>query len=171
MKPWDHSLSSVKKFGGQVSDYLKIHDWFDQTKAHVGDNRHRAILHNSFGIFLAEQMFGHVIANSDSKDVSVRDIGEQHVFEDLGFIPAVSDYLENLKYQSWMSNEKGSTKPSSQTSLKNEIVDSLNIMMDVSFQKQNSTTGLNLFFEEAQNPIFIPESGLKKTKSMQMITD
>ena len=48
MKPWIHAENSVKKFGGIPEDYLKIHDWFDQTKAHFPDMRHRAILHSSF---------------------------------------------------------------------------------------------------------------------------
>ena len=102
MKPYIHAVSSATKFGGKLEDYLKIHDWFDQTKSHLGDNRHRAILHSSFGIFLAEQVFGHNIVNSDCKQVSVRDIGEQHVIEDMGAIPTVADYLSELPYQDWM---------------------------------------------------------------------
>jgi hypothetical protein len=116
-KPYLHSQSSVKKWGGQNSDYIEIHDWFDQTKAHFGSNVHRAILHSSFGIFLCEQVYGHTITNSDDREVSVRDIGEQHVLEDLGFIPTVSDYLENLEYQPWMSKENGAERPSSQKKL------------------------------------------------------
>lgn len=118
MKPYIHAQSSVEKFGGKTRDYIEIHDWFDQTKSHFGDNRHRAILHNSFGIFLAEQFFGHVITNSDNKEVSVRDIGEQHVVEDLGFIPNVSDYLSQLTHQDWMSG-KGKKLPESQALLEN----------------------------------------------------
>lgn len=114
MKPWIHAKSSAKLFGGEPKDYLKIHDWFDQTKSHVGNNTHRAILHSSFGIFLCEQVFGHYINNSRNEMVCVRDIGEQHVVEDLGFIPTVCDYLENLEYQPWMSREAGAEPPSSQ---------------------------------------------------------
>lgn len=114
MKPHIHAESSAKNFGGKPSDYLEIHQWFDQTKAHFGSNVHRAILHNSFGIFLAESFFGVTIKNSDGKEISVRDISEQHVIEDLGFIPTLGDYLENLQYQPWMSREKDSEKPSSQ---------------------------------------------------------
>lgn len=57
MKPYLHGAVSVKKWGGKEEDYQKIHDWFDQTKAHFPDMRHRAILHSSFGIFLCEQVF------------------------------------------------------------------------------------------------------------------
>jgi hypothetical protein len=105
MKPMIHSESSAKRFGGTPACYLKLHDWFDQTKAHFPNNAHRALLHSSFGIFLAEQVFGHVIVNSEGRNVSVRDLGEQHVLEDLGCIPTVSDYLMYLEYQPWMHGE------------------------------------------------------------------
>lgn len=173
MKPIEHSLSSIKKFGGSVSDYLKIHDWFDQTKSHVGNNCHRAILHNSFGIFLAEQMFGHVISNSENKQVSVREIGEQHVFEDLGFIPTISDYLENLQYQPWMSNEKGAEKPSSQKSFLNiKFENNMNLMLDGSSLK-NETVGSNYLSGEYIMPFPIDTTNLfvNPHKSMQHISD
>lgn len=108
-KPYIHAQSSSKKYGGIPEDYLKIHDFFDSSKAHFPDNRHRAILHTSFGIYIAEQVFGTYITNSDGKKVQVRDIGEQHILEDFGmkFIPTVSDYLENMELQDWMQNGKG----------------------------------------------------------------
>jgi len=39
MKPWVHAENSARKFGGTPKDYLRIHDWFDQTKAHFPDMR------------------------------------------------------------------------------------------------------------------------------------
>lgn len=102
MKPYIHAENSVKKFGGNPDDYLAVHQWFDETKAHFPDNRHRALRHHTLGIFEAEKLFGVCITNSDNKLVSVRDIGEQHVLEDLGFIPTVSDYLQYLEYKDWM---------------------------------------------------------------------
>ena len=41
--PYHHALSSVKKWGGAVSDYLPLHSWFDQSKAIEADFRHRAL--------------------------------------------------------------------------------------------------------------------------------
>lgn len=102
-KPYKHALSSAKKFGGKPEDYIKIHDWFDSTKACVPDVRHRAILHSAFGIFLAEQVFGHNITNSAGKVISVRDIGEQHVIEDMGTIPTMQDWLSEMPIKKWMS--------------------------------------------------------------------
>lgn len=113
-KPHIHAISSARKFGGLPSDYEEIHSWFDQTKAHIPDNRHRAILHNSFGIFLCEQVFGLTIKNSDGTDVSVRAIGEQHCLEDFGgkFIPTLGDYFNGMKYEPWMSATPGTYPPS-----------------------------------------------------------
>lgn len=108
MKPLIHSKISVKKFGGEPSDYIDIHNWFDQTKGHIPDSRHRLILHNSFGIMLCEQIFGTLIIdkcgnivkmpyiiNSDGNQISIRDISEQHVLDDLGRIPTLEECLRN----------------------------------------------------------------------------
>lgn len=106
MKPFLHGKVSVKKWGGKEEDYQAIHDWFDQTKAHFPDMRHRAILHSSFGIYLCEQMFGEGIINSDGRHVSVRDIAEQHVIDDMGRIPTVQDYLQDMPFYSWLGGAK-----------------------------------------------------------------
>ena len=103
MKPLVHARISVKKYGGVVEDYLPLHDFFDSSKAAVADVRHRAILHSAFGIFVLERVFGTYITNSDGKDVSVRDIGEDHVLQDLGFIPTMSNWLDKMPIEPWMS--------------------------------------------------------------------
>lgn len=64
--------------------------------------RHRALRHHSEGIFWAEKEFGVFIINSDGKMVPTRVIGEQHVKEDIGFIPTIKDYLENMTMVNWM---------------------------------------------------------------------
>jgi hypothetical protein len=106
MKPWIHAENSVKKFGGEVDDYLDIHNWLDQTKAHFPDMRHRAILHSSFGIFLCEQVHGVSFKRkSDGKRVQVRDIAEHHVIEDMGFIPTIQDYLKDMPFYDWLGGK------------------------------------------------------------------
>ena len=102
MKPFIHAKNSARRWGGVPQDYQHIHDWFDQTKAALPDMRHRAILHSAFGIFLCEQQFGTTITNSDGCKVSVRDIGEDHVIEDLGFIPTLERWLQYLPTEDWM---------------------------------------------------------------------
>jgi hypothetical protein len=106
--PYHHALSSVKKWGGEVDDYLPIHDWFDGSKAHFGDIRHRALRHHTEGIFMAERLFGTTITNSDGRVVMVRYIGEQHVREDLGRIPSVADWLEQIRPEGWMYGRRQS---------------------------------------------------------------
>jgi hypothetical protein len=103
MKPYIHAKNSANKYGGFPEDYQEIHDFFDSSKQNVPDMRHRAILHSSFGIFLAERMFGKTITNSEGKVISVRDIGEDHVIEDLGFIPTMEKWLKNLPKEDWMN--------------------------------------------------------------------
>jgi hypothetical protein len=120
VKPRLHAKSSAKKFGGVPEDYQDIHDWFDASKAHHADVRHRAILHSTFGIYLCEQVYGAFIINSEGKEVSVRDIGEQHVLEDLGRIPSIGDYLENMVLQPWMGGPGKSKQEEIKDALKPE---------------------------------------------------
>lgn len=101
MKPWQHAKNSAKKWGGVPEDYLALHDWFDQTKAALPDMRHRAVLHSAFGIFLLEKQFGTTVTNSEGRRVSVRDVGEDHVIEDLGFIPTLERWLQHLPVEEW----------------------------------------------------------------------
>ena len=145
MKPYVHANNSVKKYGGVVEDYIEIHNFFDSSKSTFADVRHRALLHNAFGIFLSERMFGFDakmlgelkvkyewsddeikdiqklfissrsgnntrIINSDNKVVQIRDLGEDHVLEDMRFIPSTSHFLENMKIQEWMGGRKVARK-------------------------------------------------------------
>lgn len=103
MKPYIHAKISAKRHGGYYADYMAIHDFIDSSKIAMPDVRHRAILHSSFGCYLAEQMFGTIITNSEGKEVSVRDIAEEHVIDDLGFIPTIENWLEELPLKLWMS--------------------------------------------------------------------
>jgi hypothetical protein len=114
-KPYIHAKSSVRKFGGCVNDYLPIHDFMDSSKAAIPDNRHRALTHNSWFLFVLEKVFGTTITNSAGRLVSVREIGEQHILEDFGmkFIPTPQDYLENMEIKDWMNNAAKDDVPNS----------------------------------------------------------
>jgi hypothetical protein len=72
--------------------------------------KHRAILHNSFGMLLAEQVFGDYVTNSDGKMVEVRQIAYDHIYEDCGFIPTVEDWLKHIQVQPWMMKADESRK-------------------------------------------------------------
>jgi hypothetical protein len=100
--PYHHSISSVKKWGGTVKDYLPIHDWFDESKKIFADFRHRALRHHAEGIFLAETIFGSTITLSTGRILPTRWIGEQHVIEDLGRIPSFADWARTVRPEPWM---------------------------------------------------------------------
>lgn len=103
MSPFKHAENSMKQWGGTIEDYIEIHRFLDSTKTHTVDNAHRAILHNSFGIEICERIFGDVIINSEEKAVEVRYIVIKHIEEDLGFVPTVQDWIEEIQKRSWMT--------------------------------------------------------------------
>jgi len=106
MTPIYHAKINVKKWGGVLEDYLPIHNFLDQTKSAHADMRHRALLHNSLGPTIIESVFGQYITNTNGKVVPTRLIAERHIIEDLGFIPNVSDYLNEMKLTPWMMGAK-----------------------------------------------------------------
>lgn len=98
-----HAKASARRFGGTPEDYMALHEWMDHTKAHLADARHRLVLHNSWGIFLAEQVHGKVLTRaSDGKEVPVRTVLEQHVLEDIGRIPTLEQCLASVTLEPWM---------------------------------------------------------------------
>lgn len=104
--PLVHAERSTKKWGGTAQDYLPLHQWFDATKGHLPDNRHRMLLHNSIGMLLAEQVFGPSLQSSDGRRVFTRDLAAQHILEDLGFIPTVAECLAELPLRPWMASSR-----------------------------------------------------------------
>lgn len=111
MKPIVHAENNVKKYGGQIKDYLPIHQFMDSSKGAMCDVRHRALTHTSWFIQpdgILEKVFGVTITNSDGKVIAVRDIGEDHIMEDFdGFIPTPQDFLKNIPIEPWMHRGGG----------------------------------------------------------------
>jgi len=106
MKPHHHANISAKQHGGIAEDYMAIHEFIDHSKAAVADVRHRAMLHSAWGCYVVSQVFGNLLTNSDGKTVSVRDIAEEHIIQDLGFIPTMDDWLKEMPIQGWMSGTR-----------------------------------------------------------------
>ena len=100
--PYHHALSSVKKWGGTVEDYIDLHSWFDASKSILADFRHRALRHHAEGIFLAETVFGKTLTLSSGRVIPTRWVGEQHVREDLGQIPSFADWARAIRPEPWM---------------------------------------------------------------------
>lgn len=103
MKSFLHAKVHAKKYGGSPDDYVDIDDFIDSSKQAVADVRHRAILHSAFGCFIVEKVFGRTRINSAGKEYSPRDIAEDHIIQDLGFLPTMENYLTNMEIQPWMS--------------------------------------------------------------------
>ena len=100
---YHHAISSARKWGGTAEDYLALHQWFDEpSKLITADFRHRALRHHAEGVFMLERFFGPTITISTGRVVPVRFIGEQHVREDLGFIPSFADWVKAIRPEPWM---------------------------------------------------------------------
>lgn len=110
MKPYLHSKIHAKKYGGVPQDYADIDDFIDSSKSVLADVRHRALLHSAWGCWIVEQIFGRTRINSDGREYSPRDIAEQHIIQDLGFIPTAERYLSAMTIEPWMSGTMKTTR-------------------------------------------------------------
>lgn len=122
--PYYHAVSSSRRFGGIPEDYLELHSFFDSSKESHGDFRHRALYHHAAGIFLAERIFGVTLTLStcrycgkladephdehvfEAKVQPTRPVAEQHVTEDLGRIPAATEWLSCITPAPWMNRSR-----------------------------------------------------------------
>lgn len=107
---WVHAETSARHFGGNPEEYIAIHEWVDQMKESFGDVRHRAFFHNTKGPWLAQEVFGRYIEITDKtgkrKKISVREIAENHIVEDLGCIPSPGDWLNCMDCKVWMGGKR-----------------------------------------------------------------
>lgn len=116
---YHHALSSVKKWGGTVEDYIRVHAWFDFSKSIITDYRHRALRHHAEGIFQCEVEFGPTITLSTGRIIPTRWVGEQHVREDLGRIPSFADWVRAIRPEPWMGRATTLEVENSPTELSN----------------------------------------------------
>jgi hypothetical protein len=101
-----HAKSCVRRWGGSIDDFLPIHEFIDSSKQVIGDVRHRSIYHHTLGVFLCERIFGKTITvqkNLKTVEIPVRLVAEQHILEDLGWLPSPSDYIDGMPIKPWMS--------------------------------------------------------------------
>ena len=62
---WHHAVSSARKWGGRPEDYHHLHAWFDESKHHFGDFRHRAVRHHTEGIAELVAFYGPKLITSE----------------------------------------------------------------------------------------------------------
>jgi hypothetical protein len=72
--------------------------------------------HHTTGVWLCQKIFGRVI-RVPKKDVEgfteipVRLIAEQHILEDLGWLPSPADYIDGMPIKAWMSGSQRKELP------------------------------------------------------------
>lgn len=110
MNSYYHARSAARKWGGTPEDYIIIEEFIDSSKKIIGDVRHRALYHHTAGVWLAQEIFGRIITIGH-KQVPVRLIAEQHVIEDLGWLPSPVDYISGMAIRPWMSGSQRRDAP------------------------------------------------------------
>jgi hypothetical protein len=99
------------RWGGVPADYLELINFFDKPRELAPDNPEAAVMitHNSFGIFLAEDLLGMVITLTEAKDsrrppriISTRSAAEELVHARIGSIPPAGNLAAHGKSNLWM---------------------------------------------------------------------
>jgi hypothetical protein len=99
------------RWGGVPDDYLALIDFFDMPYEFAPDNPDAAALitHNSFGIFLAEELLGTVIPLTETNHsrqfpqiVSTRSAAEDLVYARIGLIPPPGSLAAHTRLKLWM---------------------------------------------------------------------
>ncbi len=103
------------RWGGVADDYLALIDFFDKSYEFAPENPAAAamITHNSFGIFLAEELPGTVIPLTETNDsrqfpqiISTRSAAEDLVYARIGSIPPAGNLAARTKLRLWMCGTK-----------------------------------------------------------------
>lgn len=97
------------RWGGAPEDYQPLIAFFDTPRAFAPEQAEAAdlITHNSFGIFLAEELLGTTLSlsafgASPSSLISTRSAAEDLVYARLGFIPAAGNLAARTRLKRWM---------------------------------------------------------------------
>ncbi len=99
------------RWGGLPNDYLALIDFFDNPCEFAPDNPDAAamITHNSFGIFLSEELLGTTIALTETNDsrclpqiISTRSAAEDLVYARIGSIPPAGNLAAHIRLRLWM---------------------------------------------------------------------
>jgi hypothetical protein len=99
------------RWGGVPGDYLALVGFFDKPCEFAPDNPDAAamITHNSFGIFLAEELLGTVITLTETNNssqfpqiVSTRSAADDLVYARVGSIPPAGNLAARTRLKLWM---------------------------------------------------------------------
>lgn len=93
MKRTEHEEISIKMFGGP---YSEVHAFLDQYFSQYGPH-HRVVLHHQAGVSEVIRQFGG----------GTRPVAEQHIIDDLGFVPNDFNhrefYIDKVCANIWLS--------------------------------------------------------------------
>jgi hypothetical protein len=101
----------ASRWGGVAGDYLALIDFFDKPCEFAPNNPDVAamITHNSFGIFLAEELQGTTITLTETNDPSrlpqiiyTRSAAEDLVYARIGSIPPAGNLATHTRLKLWM---------------------------------------------------------------------
>jgi len=104
-KPIHHAINSANKFGGEFTDYEPIHTMMDRSKASFPKMAHRIVFHHDYGVKLIDDIFAARWVRGEFPLLSTEShhalelipaVAEQHVTEDLGFVPTLADWDKDL---------------------------------------------------------------------------
>lgn len=113
MNSWYHAVSAARKWGGKPEDYLAVEEFIDSSKKVIGDVRHRSLYHHTVGVWLCQEIFGRTLQiaseQGNVREVPVRLVAEQHIQEDLGWLPSPADYIRGMPISPWMSGKQVKT--------------------------------------------------------------
>jgi hypothetical protein len=98
------------RWGGVPDDYLALIDFFDKPSEFAPENPAAAMItHNSFGIFLAEELLGTTITLTETGDsrrfpqiISTRSAAEDLVYARIGSIPPAGNLAAHTRLKLWM---------------------------------------------------------------------
>jgi uncharacterized protein DUF6915 len=99
------------RWGGVPGNYLALIDFFDKPYEFAPENPDAAamITHNSFGIFLAEELLGMAITLTETRDslqlpqiISTRSAAEDLVYARIGSIPPAGNLAAHTRLKLWM---------------------------------------------------------------------
>jgi hypothetical protein len=110
MNSWYHAKSAARKWGGTPEDYIAIEEFIDSSKKIIGDVRHRSLYHHTEGVWLCQSIFGRTRLIG-GRQIPVRLIAEQHIMEDLGWLPSPSDYIKDMTVSAWMGGKMHKVLP------------------------------------------------------------
>ena len=97
----DPLAAAARRYGGAPANYAAIVAFFERPVELAGARRARVVTHNSFMIFVAEQIFGSVLM-IDNKPIPLRQVAEDLVLARYGFIPSLQDIAGDLQVDAYV---------------------------------------------------------------------